>query len=120
VQDLSKPVAFLVPSSQEGGNLVDEQLAKHTMTAPGSAPVTPLPDPHQQADPIIEVSHNDTQAGPLGLPDLIPVADTKHRTGTANAVPLAAPVFTPTPAGPGRNLNVPYPGADWQGEMPDA
>ncbi len=37
----------LVPSSQEGGNLVQPDLAQLTMTAPGSQPVTPLPPPAQ-------------------------------------------------------------------------
>lgn len=37
----------LVPSSQEGGNLIQPDLAQMTMTAPGSQPVTPLPSPVQ-------------------------------------------------------------------------
>ena len=118
MQDLSKPVRTLVPSSQEGGNLVQETLPATTMTAPGSQPVTPLPDPHLQSDPIIEVSHNDTQAGPLGLGDLIPVADTKARIRPhADQAPRNPAVFTPTPAGH-ENLRLPIPGSDWQGEMP--
>lgn len=37
----------LAPSSQEGGNLIQPNLAEMTMTAPGSQPVTPLPPPAQ-------------------------------------------------------------------------
>jgi hypothetical protein len=37
----------LAPSSQEGGNLIQPDLAQLTMTAPGSEPVTPLPPPVQ-------------------------------------------------------------------------
>lgn len=48
MQDLTgKYPAYLVPSSQEGGNLVQPDLAEKTMTAPGSQPVTPLPPPSQ-------------------------------------------------------------------------
>ena len=48
MQDLSaKYNIALVPSSQEGGNLVQMDLAEKTMTAPGSQPVTPLPSPVQ-------------------------------------------------------------------------
>ena len=48
MQDLSaKYNIALCPSSQEGGNLVQMDLAEKTMTAPGSQPVTPLPSPVQ-------------------------------------------------------------------------
>lgn len=41
----------LVPSSQEGGNLVQMDLAAKTMTAPGSEPVSPLPAAAEGAHP---------------------------------------------------------------------
>lgn len=46
----------LTPSSQEGGNLVQPDLAQSTMTAPGSQPVTPLPAPVQGSDPALNPS----------------------------------------------------------------
>lgn len=126
MQDMSKPHSYLTPSSQEGGNLVQDTLAANTMTAPGSRPVTPLPDPHDQSDPPMGVS-TPTQDGPLGLGTMIPVADTtKPRVNppgssspAAAAVPAARPVFTPTPAGQ-QVTNVGYPGTDFLGEKPDA
>ena len=48
MQDLTSRYSIaLVPSSQEGGNLIQPDLAEKTMTAPGSQPVTPLPPPVQ-------------------------------------------------------------------------
>lgn len=48
MEDLSARYRIaLVPSSQEGGNLVQPNLSDMTMTAPGSQPVTPLPGPEQ-------------------------------------------------------------------------
>lgn len=50
MQDLSAkynppgaPLSLLVPTSQEGGNLIQADLAEKAMTAPGSEPVSPLP-----------------------------------------------------------------------------
>lgn len=71
MQDLSArysppgaPLSLLVPSSQEGGNLIQADLAARTMTAPGSEPVSPLPPALDGAHPTptqsgstIEVSH---------------------------------------------------------------
>lgn len=116
MKDLSLPLGTLVPSSQEGGNLVQGDLAEKTMTAPGSDPVSPLPDPRDQSDPQPNASVP-VQDGPLGLGVLIPVADTKGRTLTAAAVPVPRAAWVPTPAG-AENLRVPIPGSDWQGEMP--
>lgn len=57
MQDLSAKYSIaLTPSSQEGGNLIQPTLAKATMTAPGSEPVTPLPPPVQGSDPAINPS----------------------------------------------------------------
>ena len=57
MQDLTgRFPASLTPSSQEGGNLIQPDLAKSTMTAPGSEPVTPLPGPVQGSDPDINQS----------------------------------------------------------------
>lgn len=65
MQDLSgrynpsdSPLSLLVPSSQEGGNLIQADLAQKTMTAVGSEPVSPLP-------PALEGAHpTPTQSGP--------------------------------------------------------
>lgn len=118
MRDLSKPLGTLVPSSQEGGNLVQGDLAAATMTAPGSDPVTPLPPPiaqsHPQPNPSAPV-----QDGPLGLGDLIPVADTSKRIRTDPAVPQPADTWQPTPAGQ-KSVNVPYPSDSWEGTKPDA
>lgn len=55
MQDLSgnfgDPLRLLVPTSQEGGNMVQPDLAEAAMTAPGSIPATPLPPPLQGANP---------------------------------------------------------------------
>jgi len=58
VQDLStqynppgSPMALLVPTSQEGGNMIQPDLAKKAMTAPGSEPVSPLPPPMEGVNP---------------------------------------------------------------------
>lgn len=51
------PLSLLVPSSQEGGNLVQEDLAERTMTAPGSEPVSPLPPALEGAHPTPTQSH---------------------------------------------------------------
>lgn len=48
--------ALLTPSSQEGGNMIQPTLAKNTMTAPGSTPVSPLPGPLEGSDPEIDFS----------------------------------------------------------------
>lgn len=57
MQDLSaKYDISLTPSSQEGGNLQQPDLAQATMTAPGSAPVTPLPPPVQGSHPQMQPS----------------------------------------------------------------
>lgn len=74
MQDLSAKYSIaLTPSSQEGGNLIQPTLAKATMTAPGSEPVTPLPPPLQGSNPAIDSS------GPV-----IPVSSPRPqpRTGT--------------------------------------
>lgn len=59
MQDLSgqyspagDPLRLLVPSSQEGGNLIQADLAETTMTAPGSEPVSPLPPALEGAHPV--------------------------------------------------------------------
>lgn len=76
MQDLSgrynpagAPLSLLVPSSQEGGNLIQADLAERTMTAPGSEPVSPLPAALEGAHPTptqsgdtIPVSHPGTHA----------------------------------------------------------
>ena len=126
MQDLSKPLTILAPSSQEGGNLVQGTLAAKAMTAPGSKPVTPLPDPNDQANPEPNASVP-IQDGPLGLGVLIPVADTTRprvnppgsSSPNATGVPGAAPAWKPTPAGH-PNLNVAYPGTDFLGEKTNA
>lgn len=78
MQDLSgrynpagAPLSLLVPSSQEGGNLIQADLAERTMTAPGSEPVSPLPPgldgahpTPTQSGPEIPVSHPGDQAKP--------------------------------------------------------
>lgn len=55
MQDLSgnfgDPLALLVPTSQEGGNMIQADLAKKAMTAPGSEPASPLPPPLDGANP---------------------------------------------------------------------
>lgn len=57
MQDLSAKYAIsLTPSSQEGGNLQQPDLAQATMTAPGSVPVTPLPPPVQGSHPQMQSS----------------------------------------------------------------
>ena len=60
----ANPWSLLVPSSQEGGNMVQPNLSENTMTAPGSEPVTPLPPPVEgvnpepnQTGPTMPVSH---------------------------------------------------------------
>lgn len=66
----------LVPSSQEGGNLIQPDLAAKTMTAPGSQPVTPLPPPAQGSNvpepqpsgPLIKVSSPRPQPGTAWRP----------------------------------------------------
>ena len=100
MQDLSKPAGqfgSLVPSSQEGGNLVQENLAEMTMTAPGSEPVTPLPPPLNQSDPQPNRAHG-VQDGPLHLPDLIPVHDTSQRITTEGSVPHSPGRWETTPS----------------------
>ena len=73
MQDLTaRYMPRLVPSSQEGGNLVQPDLAELTMTAPGSQPVTPLPPPvqgshvpePQPSGPLIPVSSPRPQPRP--------------------------------------------------------
>lgn len=55
MQDLSNtygdPLSLLVPTSQEGGNMIQPNLAKKAMTAPGSSPVSPLPPPVEGVNP---------------------------------------------------------------------
>lgn len=50
------PLGLLAPSSQEGGNIIQPSLAKNTMTAPGSEPVSPLPPPVDGLNPVPEPS----------------------------------------------------------------
>lgn len=53
MQDLSHFAAdSLTVTSQEGGNLVHDNSP--AMTAPGSAPVTPMPDAKQLPDPQLD------------------------------------------------------------------
>ena len=57
MQDLTgKFPALLTPTSQEGGNMIQPDLPKSAMTAPGSTPVSPLPGPQQGSDPAIDYS----------------------------------------------------------------
>jgi hypothetical protein len=54
VRDLSHLAAnSMTVTSQEGGNLVHDNSP--AMTAPGSAPVTPMPDEKQMPDPVLDV-----------------------------------------------------------------
>lgn len=51
MQDLTgKFPAKLVPTSQEGGNMVQLDLDKAAMTAPGSEPASPNPGPYIPMD----------------------------------------------------------------------
>jgi hypothetical protein len=77
MQDLTgQGPAALAPSSQEAGNITQPDLARWTMTAPGSVPVTPMPAPEESAqmpqpqpgavyDPPNRV-HGAAQAGQAG------------------------------------------------------
>ena len=57
MQDLTgRFTASLVPSSQEGGNMIQQNLSEMTMTAPGSEPVAPLPDAVSGSHPEINFS----------------------------------------------------------------
>ena len=75
----------LVPSSQEGGNLVQLNLSQMTMTAPGSQPVTPLPGPLQGS--------NVPEPQPSG--PQIPVSSPKPQPRTGGAHRGAAWAETP-------------------------
>lgn len=87
MQDLSAkynppgaPLSLLVPSSQEGGNLIQADLAQRTMTAPGSEPVSPLPPGLDGAHPT------PTQSGdtvPVSFPGDNPRPEV-HSPGTGN------------------------------------
>lgn len=96
MQDLSARYKIgLAPSSQEGGNLIQPDLADLTMTAPGSQPVTPLPAPvqgshvpePQPAGPLIPVSSPRPQPGTSGGP----------RGGTWNETPDTNDQPAPSP-----------------------
>ena len=67
MQDLTQQfigIAKLVPTSQEGGNMVQKNLSEAAMTAPGSQPASPNPGPYIPLDlgpdsekPQMPVSH---------------------------------------------------------------
>ena len=68
MQDLSATYnPALTPTSQEGGNMIQPDLAKAAMTAPGSDPVSPLPGPNSGSDPRINISDN------------VPLSDAPHK-----------------------------------------
>ena len=63
MQDLSHLAAnSMTATSQEGGNLVHDNSP--AMTAPGSAPVTPMPDAKQMPDPALDMGAKE----PVGTP----------------------------------------------------
>ena len=69
----------LTPTSQEGGGMVYDN--SRAMTAPGSAPVTPMKTPYGADMPF---------DGPVQIPapgNQIPVSDEKDRTQGNPAVP---------------------------------
>jgi len=89
MQDLSGAYPLkLCPTSQEGGNLVQGDLAEAAMTAPGSPPVTPLPPPLQQSHPDPQPSGPQQ---PVGTP-------ARRKASNDGPIPYARPAFTQTPA----------------------
>lgn len=93
MQDLTgKFPALLTPTSQEGGNMIQPDLGKAAMSAPGSPPVSPLPGPTQGSDPKIDYS------GPE-----IPVSNVPHSPKPAS-----------TPTGSGHWGNAKFPGSPWK------
>lgn len=69
MQDLSAQFApiSLAPSSQEGGNMIQDNLAEATMTAPGSEPVAPLPAAVEGSHPEINYSGPEVPVSHPGL-----------------------------------------------------
>lgn len=96
MQDLSAQFApiSLAPSSQEGGNMIQEDLAKMTMTAPGSEPVAPLPAAVEGSHPEVNYSGPQVPVSHPGRQKKATAAQMKAsgagRYGDTHGVPAAS------------------------------
>ena len=86
----------LVPTSQEGGNMVQLDLAQAAMTAPGSQGVAPLPGP-QGGSHVPEPMASGPQV-PVSSPRPQPRPGAGDRGGTWQETPDADDQPDPSPA----------------------